>query len=285
MATAVVSIIMLLLGCVPLAAAGPGATFYVNPRGNDSWTGRSPLLKAPSGPLATPQAARDAIRQLKQAGPLPSHVTVELASGVYELVRPLELTAADSGTEACPITYRAQARTEVRLVGGKVLGHWKAVTDPSILPQLDPAARGKVLCTDLRAQGINDFGVVAKRPEVVAGLPAELFFADQPMTLARWPNSGFVMIEELRVAHPHEVPRTAERQDRRLHLRGRPLEALAHREGTVAARLLVLGLGRRARTGGGDRPADRRHPHGLAPPPLRLPYWSAVLRSQHAFRD
>jgi len=70
--------------------------------------------------------------------------------------RPLELSAEDSGTEACPITYRARPQAEVRVVGGKVLGRWQVVTDPAVLSRLDAAARGQVFRTDLRAQGISD---------------------------------------------------------------------------------------------------------------------------------
>ena len=51
-------------------------------------------------PFATLERARDEIRQRKAAGPLPAGgITVELRGGVYELSRPLELTAQDSGTE------------------------------------------------------------------------------------------------------------------------------------------------------------------------------------------
>ncbi len=80
----------------------------------------------------------------------------------------------------------------MRLTGGREVTGWKPVTDASVLGRLDPAARGHVLQADLKAQGITDYGQMTPRgfgsPVTPAGL--ELFFADSPMTLARWPNVG-----------------------------------------------------------------------------------------------
>jgi hypothetical protein len=48
-------------------------------------------------PFATLERARDEIRRIRAAGPLPlGGITVEIRGGVYELARPLELTAQDS---------------------------------------------------------------------------------------------------------------------------------------------------------------------------------------------
>jgi hypothetical protein len=67
-------------------------------------------------------AARDAIRKLKQAGPLPrGGMVVELAPGTYPLAWPLELSAEDSGDEQSPIVYRAETRATAILTGGVVL--------------------------------------------------------------------------------------------------------------------------------------------------------------------
>jgi hypothetical protein len=63
---------------------------------------------------------------MKQAGPLPrGGVTVELAAGHYARLRPLALTAEDSGAPDAPVTYRArpgqqvvlQRRTHARRLG------------------------------------------------------------------------------------------------------------------------------------------------------------------------
>jgi len=61
------------------------------------------------------------------------------------------VTAADSGTAECPITYRAAPGAEARLTGGRAVDNFIPVTDPGVLARLDTAARGHVLQADLKA--------------------------------------------------------------------------------------------------------------------------------------
>jgi hypothetical protein len=182
-------------------AAAEGVVFYLAPGGNDAWSGRlaAPNAARTDGPWATLQRARDGVRQLQKAGPLPQGgVAVELAAGVYELAAPLELGRQDSGTAAAPIVYRARPKQEVRIVGGRVVTGWTPVSDPAVLARLDPAARGHVLQADLGRLGVKQLAPVApgdRWGQSAAGL--ELFFQDQPMTVARWPNQGFVTIPKI----------------------------------------------------------------------------------------
>ena len=57
---------------------------------------------------------------------------------------------------------------------------------------MDSIVRGNVLQTDLKSQGILDFGKLQHRSyrQYTIQTPLELFFDDKPMTLARWPNEG-----------------------------------------------------------------------------------------------
>lgn len=173
-------------------------TLYVSPQGNDTWTGRrsSPDKKRTDGPLATLEAARNAIRKIK---PLPKGgVVVEVAGGTYQLIRPLELDASDSGTAGSPIVYRAAAKTPtVRLTGGRLIAKFTPVTDAAVREKLPLAARNRILQTDLETQGVMDFGALSARgfgqPIREAGL--ELFYNDKPMPIAGWPNqNGFTLI-------------------------------------------------------------------------------------------
>jgi len=177
--------------------AGPAPpkryVLHVRPDGSD----RAPGTTA--RPLATWAGARDAIRRLKAAGPLPAGgVTVELAAGTYEQTAALALTAADSGTAAAPIVYRAAPGAEVRLTGGKVVTTFRPVTDRAVLRRLDPAARRHVVQADLKALGTADYGHAG-------GGGLELFFNDRPMTPARWPNGGFAKITGLVGGRPVNV--------------------------------------------------------------------------------
>ncbi len=129
------------------------------------------------------------------------------------------------------MTYRARTGEKVFLNGGGRIAEWKPTTDPAILARLDPAARGNLYQTDLRAQGINDFGDlgldaaaelqlwlarVEGQGEYTMGSAAasagkkvrpriELFFNDEPMPLSRWPNEGSIKIEDVLGKTPIDV--------------------------------------------------------------------------------
>ena len=191
--------VMLLVGGVCAVPHAQGIRLYVATDGNDAWSGTLPEAKNGDGPFATLERARDEIRKLKAGGALPEGgATVELAPGVYQLGKAFELAAEDSGTEAAPIIYRAKPGADVRVVSGKVLSGFSPVTDPRVLARLDEKARGKVLQTDLRAQGISDYG----KP---SGGGLELFFQDRPMRIARWPNEGFVNIVDVVGGEPYDI--------------------------------------------------------------------------------
>ena len=106
------------------------------------WRSRTP--PRPTVPL--PRFSGHGTRFARKArGPLPADgITVELRGGVYELSRPLELTAQDSGSQETPIVYRARKGEIVRLVGGRVVTGWKQVDDPAVLERLNTSARGQV---------------------------------------------------------------------------------------------------------------------------------------------
>jgi hypothetical protein len=190
-------------------AAAPGVTFYVAADGNDAWSGArpGPNRQRTDGPFATLDRARDEVRRIKATAGLPQGgITVELQAGVYELARPFELTNEDSGTAQARVTYRGRPGCEVRIVGGKVIGDWRPVADPAVLARLDEGARPHVVQADLRAHGITDLGTTRPGPSWAQSEPGlELFFRDEPMTLARWPNDGFVKIPAVLGPTPVDV--------------------------------------------------------------------------------
>ncbi|MFP4056631.1 MAG: right-handed parallel beta-helix repeat-containing protein [Candidatus Brocadiia bacterium] len=174
--------------------SGPARAFTVSREGRAGGDG------SPASPFLTLEQARDAIQALKKQGPLPKGgVVVELRGGAYPRSQALELKAEDSGTAEAPIVYRARPGEEVRLAGGREVTRWEKVTAPAVLERLPQEARGHVLQTDLAAQGIRDYGKLTRRGFGQPMRPAhmELFFDDQPMTLARWPNQGYARIAGL----------------------------------------------------------------------------------------
>lgn len=197
---AVLGVIVGLATVVQGAETSAPKIFYVGD-GDDRWSGSrpSPNEKETDGPFATPERARDAIRQLKEKSGLPAGgVVVEIQSGTYERAKSLELTAQDSGTQDSPIVYRAREGESVRLSGGRRLDGFKRTTDPAVLSRLDETARGKVVQVNLRSLGITDFGDFGANR-------LELFFRGKPMTVARWPNEGFVNIVDLVGGSPVDV--------------------------------------------------------------------------------
>lgn len=186
--------VFLVLCCVTWAFGAP-ATLYVAPNGNDAWSGRLPRPNAArsDGPLATIARARDEVRSLKATNP--GGICVEIAAGTYELPAALELTATDSGSPTCPVEYRGEG--EVRLVGGRTLGGWSVVKDRAVLKRLPACARGKVYQTDLKAAGITDLAGINNAGVYRSDPGLELFFRDQAMTLARYPNRGYMRLAEV----------------------------------------------------------------------------------------
>jgi hypothetical protein len=178
------------------------ADFHVSETGDDGWSGSlpQPSPDGRDGPFATLERARDAVRAAKAARGAPRRaLVVEVSAGTYQLTKPLALTAADSGTESAPVIYRGAKGAEVRLMGGRILSGFAPVTDRQVLDRLDPAARGKVLQTNLREQGIADLGGIAGTG-CNRGQPGlELFFRGRRMTIARWPKEDFVRIASIDV--------------------------------------------------------------------------------------
>lgn len=227
----------LLLGAwlllVSAASAAEPSRLFVAPSGNDQWSGLSaePNAQQTDGPLATLEGARNAVRRIKQQGLPAGGVVVEVLAGRYELSRPVELTAEDSGTAEAPIVYRARPGDTVRLSGGQLVTDWTPVTDEAVLERLAPAARNKVIQTDLRAKGIAEYGDlgldaawelqvhlarVDNQGEDALGSAyasvgkkvqprLEVFFNDEPMHISRGPNQGFLTIEAVLGQTPIEV--------------------------------------------------------------------------------
>ncbi len=177
-----------------------GITLYVAPNGCDTWSGniRSHNEKKSDGPLASVAGARDALRRMRQNDTLPNGpVKVVLLAGRYEQSEPVIFTEQDSGTEAYPILYTAEPGKSVRITGGVVLWQSEAVKDPQIRERLPQVARDKVRVVSLPKQNLYNYGVepVGSSASPSAGL--QLVYKDELLTLARWPNKGFVRVQDI----------------------------------------------------------------------------------------
>lgn len=158
-------------------------TFYVSPDGDDS------ALGTIDAPFATIEAARDAIRTLKEeTGEVPEGgVCVYFREGVYPIHNSVEFTQEDSGTEESPITYRAYKDEKVSFIGAEELkvSDFRRVADKAVLERIyDSSARKCIYQYDLSE--IDDF----QYGGMFGGdsTPNELVIDGKLMTIARYPN-------------------------------------------------------------------------------------------------
>jgi len=171
--------------CAPAASE-----FYVSPNGDDSAAGTF------AAPFATLAHARDVVRDLKKAGPLPKGgVTVWLRGGVYSMRSVWNFGKEDSGEPGAPVAYRAWKDETPVLSGGWTVpsASWRKAEDPRI----PAAARGKVWAADVKTLGYD--GLEPDGPcgfQMPKGLfrILSLYRNGRPLVLARHPNKGFLSI-------------------------------------------------------------------------------------------
>jgi hypothetical protein len=101
----------------------PATELFVAPGGDDTQTGTR------DQPFATIHRAQQAARAARKARP-EEGVTVTLRGGQYQLDRPLEFSAADSGASPdAPVRYRAADGEQVVFSGGRTITSWQPDPD------------------------------------------------------------------------------------------------------------------------------------------------------------
>ena len=134
-----------------------GQVLYVSPYGDDNGSGT--LFR----PLRTLQRAQQVVRTLDTN--MTGDITVELLPGTYRLTSPLQLGAADSGTNGHTVTWTAAPGAHPVISGGQQLTGWH-LTDPAKNIWSAPAPAG------LRTRQLYVNGVRADRAS--GALPATL---------------------------------------------------------------------------------------------------------------
>ena len=179
----------------------PPLQLFVSTAGDDAASGGL------ASPFRTVRRAQAAVRAAAAAGSAAGGIAVNLRGGTYSQHDGsvlLALTAADSGTAAAPIVWRAYGGEDVVLSAG--------LTVPPAAFRPRPGHSGQ-LQANLTALGLVDLGQIGRwaGPAATHGdgnltgpFPAplqgrrawngvgmaELFWAGSPATLARWPNTG-----------------------------------------------------------------------------------------------
>ncbi|MCZ7640463.1 MAG: acetylxylan esterase [Verrucomicrobia bacterium] len=182
---------------VVAADSAPARVLHVAADGDDAHPGTE------AEPFRTLERARDAIRAVKQRDALPAGgVEVRIHPGEYRVTQTFRLGAEDSGTAAAPVTYRAVGREAPRFTGGVRLSSFAVVEDTAVLARLPESARGQVWSADLAGAGVTEvlpftLGGFASGRGFRTHPAMELYVNGEAMTLARWPNEGFVKTGEV----------------------------------------------------------------------------------------
>ena len=157
-----------------------------------------------NSPFKTVAEAQAKIVELKFGDKgLPSGgIRVLLASGVYA---PMVVNSENSGTEDCPIYYVAEEERGAIITDATILysSDFEPITDEEKSRLIDPAAAENVVKLDLKKYGLteDDWGQIytigtyhlAYKYEGATGNAwADLYFNGDKMTLARYPNEGWV---------------------------------------------------------------------------------------------
>ena len=158
-----------------------------------------------SNPFPCIEDARDAVRAMIRAG-LTEPVTVVIDAGEYR-TQGLVFDQNDSGTAGCPITYEADG--EVILNGGMTLpaDRFEPLNEGE-RTRLHGDAGEHVVRMDLTRFGLTreDWGEIAVLGKsshgekydgfITSPMSCELFFNDTRMTVARYPNEGYLYTEK-----------------------------------------------------------------------------------------
>ncbi len=158
-----------------------------------------------ASPFATIEKALETVKNIVSEG-LTKPVTVYFRGGNYR-VNNISFTDDMSGTKEFPVTFKAYQDEEVVFNGGMTFksSDYKKVTDEAILSRLLDDVKDKVLYLDLKEYGLTiddigelyQFGTYTPYAEygLKRGANAELFWNDSRLTLARYPNEGYLDID------------------------------------------------------------------------------------------
>ena len=188
-----------------------GQEFYVSPDGNDKSNGTA------AAPVATFTKAQLLIKKFKSANPnYEGDIVVHIGAGNYELQAGFKLDETVTGSKQTPIIWRGINKDKVIISGGKKIkgSAFKKVNDPAILMRVGKTAAASLYQIPLKQLGIINYGKHQSygHGQPVVPAPLELFFNNEPLTLAHYPNSGSIKIGK--VIDKGSVPRIGDTSNR-----------------------------------------------------------------------
>lgn len=191
------NVFILLISLINLTSSAQ--EIHVSPRGNDLDPGTT------AKPVGSIERARDILRNTK------GFRTIILHEGNYELRSSLIFNELDSN-----LVIKPAPENKVTITGGRILSPsaFTSVKNKNILSRLSKDARPFIKQIDLKKQGIHSFGTHQQYGHALPVIPStiELFFNDEPMVLAQYPNKGGIKIGK--IIDKGSVPRIGDKSNR-----------------------------------------------------------------------
>ena len=175
--------VCIIMAWLAFSASAMATDYYVNPNGNDSWSGslQLPNAKLNDGPFKTLERAKQTIRNLKNTNTFNDKVTVNIATGRYYLSQPLRFTSMDSGLPGREILWQGEWGSKVIISAGL----------PIACKRRDATVWDCPLTELPASTSYFDTGrIKGNTPKF------ELFVNGQKLQLARWPDKGWAHIKE-----------------------------------------------------------------------------------------
>jgi len=166
--------------CVSNAAMS--TDFYVDPKGNDSWSGTLKIANKQNtdGPFVSIEKAKQAIRTLKQNNIFNDKVTVNIATGRYYLSQPLNFNLMDSGLAGKEVLWQGESGAQVTISAG--------------IPITCKKRDATFWDCPLTKLPVNN--VYFDTGRIKGNTPKfELYVNDQKLELARWPDHDWAHIK------------------------------------------------------------------------------------------
>lgn len=168
------------LGC---CSASTAMEFYVNPNGNDAWSGKLKVANAQrtDGPFKTIEKAKLAVKSFIRSSQWTSKININIAAGRYFLEKPLRFDQYDSGAYGKEVTWRGEPGEKIVISGGIPLACSPVNKNQWDCPLTKAPLNRTYFDTDRIKGNVPKF---------------ELFVNGQKLELARWPNEGWAHIKK-----------------------------------------------------------------------------------------
>jgi len=169
--------------------------FYISQVGNDHWSGRlaTPNAAATDGPFKSFDRAKEAIEELHSGNGVHDTIVISIREGIYNLSESIRMNDKHSGSRGYPVIWKNYNNEKVEIIGGRLVQTRDHVTDETLKSRIKSNYRDNIFQVDLRSIGVTTVPITGTR-----GRPGmELFFNQERMEPARWPNEGWALIADV----------------------------------------------------------------------------------------